>query len=119
MTCRAHGTLPRASLTGRSKCDATDGDGGFGFEAQVTCEAGKLPERFRAVARVLLQSCDGRGVSFGSEYVAVRAEVQEPTVRAIPCLRPSVHRMKSHSKMHDTRGMHVIFLTPLAWLGEV
>lgn len=48
---------------------------------QVTCEAGKVPERFRAVARVLLQSSDGRGVSFGSEYVAVRAEVQEPTVR--------------------------------------
>ncbi|CAM9236760.1 unnamed protein product, partial [Laminaria digitata] len=46
----------------------------------VTCEAGKLPERFRAVARVLLQSCDGRAVSFGSEYVAVRAEVQEPMV---------------------------------------
>lgn len=48
---------------------------------QVTCEAGKEPERFRAVVRVLVHSCDGRGVSFGSEYVAVRAEIQEPTVR--------------------------------------
>lgn len=56
-------------------------DGLFLNAGQVTCEAGKVPERFRAVARVLLQSSDGRGVSFGSEYVAVRAEVQEPTVR--------------------------------------
>lgn len=47
---------------------------------QITCEAGGLPERFRSMARVILQSCDHRGVSFGNEYVAVRAEIQEPTV---------------------------------------
>eukprot|EP00752_Nemacystus_decipiens_P011479 g10191.t1 len=46
----------------------------------VSCEGGRLPERFRTAARALLQSCDGRGVAFGSEYVAVRAEIQEPTV---------------------------------------
>ncbi|CAM9334199.1 unnamed protein product, partial [Hapterophycus canaliculatus] len=47
---------------------------------KVTCEGGKLPERFRAAARVMLQSSDARGVSFGSEYISVRAEIQEPTV---------------------------------------
>eukprot|EP00903_Cladosiphon_okamuranus_P011029 g10416.t1 len=50
----------------------------------VTCEGGKLPERYRTAARALLQSCDWRGVSFGSEYVAVRAEIQEPTVYISP-----------------------------------
>lgn len=29
---------------------------------------------------MVLQSSDARGVSFGSEYVSVRAEIQEPTV---------------------------------------
>lgn len=47
---------------------------------QVTCKGGRLPERFRTAARALLQSSDGRGVSFGSQYVSVRAEIQEPTV---------------------------------------
>ncbi|CAN0353483.1 unnamed protein product, partial [Ectocarpus sp. 12 AP-2014] len=53
---------------------------GRSMTIMVTCEAGRLPERFRTAARALLQSRDGRGVSFGSEYVAVRAEIQEPTV---------------------------------------
>lgn len=79
--CRAFETVPLAAMAALRKLFGLTKtmysfDGG-----QVTCEAGKLPERFRAVARVLLQSCDGRGVSFGSEYVAVRAEIQEPTVR--------------------------------------
>ena len=77
-----------------SEYNISNNDGLFRRE-QVTCEAGKLPERFRAVARVLLQSCDGHGVSFGSEYVAIRAEIQEPTVRI---------------KLLCTSGVHLLFL---------
>lgn len=64
---------------------------------QITCEGGKLPERFRASARALLQSSDGRGVSFGSEYVAVRAEIQEPNVSTTVYYAPRYSRSRGHS----------------------
>jgi hypothetical protein len=48
----------------------------------VSVQAGQAPERVRATLTCALRSADGRGVSFGTRYMAVRAEVQEPKVRS-------------------------------------